>query len=455
MGLLLAPLCLSFFSCSSSSKKEVHSPHLTLLEEISIVNDDGSEIKGRVNETTKIIDFPRLEPERNLKEVRFNAKLSPGAQLDKETYNFNVAEGDSESKRIIKVINETRYREYQATIRLKVPVYGGDFSKAVLYDHSLNGNNAYEHFSSMSTRSSDFDGKHVLIISRHKGNNPHLLAFEDIKKGVLNPIKLNTEGVASLFAGKLMQGRVYAVNMSSLSPTIYYWETPTSKPKIIFTDTNINTGGGGRYGDSMAMYLDDKGDGYIFLENNTTNIITRLHVTNFNKVTEFDEINIKASAGVAGGQYFSMSKVEGTPYYLYTGFDAPLALVDDGGNLALKISVASIDSKVNEAKIFEFNEKRYLLTITACRSGRGWPAETIYVYDISRGDNVLDALTKLDTNNYTPIYQQTLKGSGTTAPGTNCNYAIIDDKVYLFGGATDAGFLISEIPKMELEEEEF
>ena len=457
MGLLLAPLCLSFFSCSSSSKKEVESPYKTILNEISIVDNNGNEIKGKVDEIKKQIAFPRVDPESDLTAVQFKADMSEGAELDRETYDFSVEEGDSESQRIVKVVNQTRYREHLATIRLNVPVFGVDFEKAKLYDYSVNSGKAYEHFSSAATRASDFDGEHALIVSRFGGLNPHLISLEDIKSGNLNPIMLNTEGVSggifAISAGKLMQGRVYIANMAGNGTKIYCWDSPTSKAELIYENSSINPTGAGRYGDSMAMYLDKKGDGFIFLENNATNAIARIKVTNFKDIVETDYITPKESTGAAGGQFFSMTKIENTPYYFYTGFESPLMVVDEGGNLAVKVSTGTIPQAVSEAHVFEFNEKRYLLAITACRSGRNMPAETIYVYDITRGDDIIEALTILDTNNYKPVYQQTLMGSGTTAPGTHCNFAIIDDAVYLYGGATDAGFMVVEVPKNVLEDD--
>ena len=459
MGLLLAPLFLSLFSCSSSSDNEAQSPYKTVLHEISIVGADGKNIMGKVNEITKRVSFPRLDADTDLTAVQFDAKLSEGANLDKESYNFSIKEGDAERTEIIKVINQERYREYSTTLRIKVPVFGADFDKVNLIDYSIKSGKPYPDFSSASVRSADFDGDHVLVVSRAGGINPHLLAVEDLKAGKTNPIKLNTEGISGgifpVSSGKLMQGRVYITNMAGDKPNIYYWETPTSKPEIIFTGTEINATGAGRYGDSMAMYVDEKGNGFIFLENNSTNVITRLHIKNFKDIVKTDEINIKASSGKAGGQFFSLTKVKGTNYYLYTGFEAPLMLVDEGGNLVTQVSDASVPTGVNEAHIFDFNGKRYLAATTACRSGRNMPSETIYLYDITRGDNVVDALNLLESNNYKPVYQETLQGSGTTSPGTNCNYAIKDDILYVFGSGTDAGFMIVEAPKMVLEEEEF
>lgn len=447
----------SFIACSSDDDAMNTSQYFTEIKEISIINAgaDGKEVvKGVVDENMKTVSFPRIDPNTDLSAIRFDAVLSEGAHLDKDSYNYSVSEGDSENTQVLKVMNNRRYREYFAKIRLLVPVFGGDFDKAVAYHNSAVGGNTYSHFGVGVTRGTDFDGNYALIVSRKDGLSPHLLKREDIIAGNLDqPIMLNTEGISGgtfpISAGRLIQGKVYIANMATSIIKVYMWDTPTSKPQLILEQELLEAGEGGRFGDSMDMYLDEQGDGYIFFENNSSSKVRRIKISNFTTVDKVDVITPKASTGSAGGQYFSYSKVVGTPYYLYTGFTAPLMLVDENGNMVTK--VVSVPERINQARIVEFNEKRYLVGVTAARYA-GDSGQSIYVYDITKGDNVVDALNLLEKDNYKPVFNSAFGVDLTTSPGTNCGVAVVNDKLYIFGAADGQGFAMYEVPLATLED---
>lgn len=464
MGLLVAPLLLSLSACSSDDSEMNTTQFKTEIHEISIQNgglDGQTQIKGKVDELSKKITFPKLDPATDLSAVCFNATLSDGAELDKETYDFTIKEGDTEKTNIIKVVNSTRYREYFATLRLKVPVFGADFDQKEAFDHNAATKNVYEHFSAGSTRGTDFNGEYILIISRHGGLNPHLLRTEDVLEGDLSkPILLNTEGVSGggifpISAGRIIQDKIYIASMGGAVIKVYMWEiaNPEVKPQVVFEGDLSEAGEGGRFGDSMDMYLDENGDGYIFFENNASGKIRRIKISSFTTVDGVDIIFPMGASNEKGGQYFSYSKVEGTPYYLYTGFEASLMLVDEGGNLITKVSSASVPTRVNQAKVIEFNEKRYLVAVTAARYGDD-PAQTLYVYDITKGDNVVEALENLEAANYKAIMEHTFGAGNTSSPGTNCGAAVINDKLYIYAAADAQGFALVEVP-MAVDEDDF
>lgn len=447
----------AFAACSSDDDGMDTSAYFTQIKEISILNagSNGDQlISGVIDEDKKTVSFPRIDPETDLSAIRFDVVLSDGAKLDKETYRFSIDEGESEDTQVMKVLNHTRYREYFVKIRLRVPVYGGDFDKAVPYHYSAVGGNTYDHFGVGVTRGTDFDGNYALIISRKGGLAPHLLKREDILAGKLDqPIMLNTEGVTggtfAISAGRLIHDKVYIANMASNIIKVYMWETPQSKPIVIVEQDLSQAGEGGRFGDSMDMSLDAAGNGFIFFENNSSGKIRRIQIANFKEVVKTDIITPKSSTGSAGGQYFSYSQVEGTSYYLYTGFSAPLMLVDEGGNMVTKIT--SVPERINHARIVTFNQKRYLVGVTAARYP-GDSGQSIYVYDISKGDNVVDALNLLEKNNYKPVFNTAFGVDVTTSPGTNCGVAVIGDKLYLFGAADGQGFAVFEVPMATLED---
>ncbi|WP_025069559.1 DUF4623 domain-containing protein [Bacteroides propionicifaciens] len=447
----------SFIACSSDDEGMNTSQYYTDIKEISIVNAgaQGNEVvSGVIDEDLKTISFPRIDANTDLSAIRFETVLSDGARLDKESYKYSIPEGDSEDTQVLKVINHTRYREYFAKIRLLVPVFGGDFDKAIAYHNSAVGGNTYSHFGVGVTRGTDFNGEYALIVSRKDGLAPHLLSREDIIAGKLDqPIMLNTEGIVGgtfpISGGRLVQDKIYIANMASSLVKVYMWDTPTSKPQLIFEQDLLEAGEGGRFGDSMDMYLDESGNGFIFFENNSSSKIRRIQISNFTTVDKVDVINPKASTGSAGGQYFSYTKVEGTPYYLYTGFSAPLMLVDEGGNMVTKIT--STPERINQARIVNFNEKRYLVGVTAARYP-GDSGQSIYVYDITRGNNVVDALNLLEVENYKPVFNKAFGVDVTTSPGTNCGAAVVDDKLYIFGAADGQGFVMYEVPEASLED---
>ncbi|HJD91711.1 DUF4623 domain-containing protein [Bacteroides coprosuis] len=460
MGLIIAPLLFTIYSCSSSDNEMNTVKYKTVIEEISITNggiDGNTEIKGKIDENKKTIAFPRLDPKTDLSAIKFKATLSSGALLDKETYNFTLKEGETEDTQVIKVLNDTRYREYFATIRIIAPVFGGDFNKAKLFENCVSGKNVYPHFSAGSTRGTDFNEKYALIVSRHGGINPHLLKTEDILANKLdNPIMLNTEGISGgtfpISAGRVFQDKVYITNMAGNIIKVYYWSTPQAKPEVIFEKDISEAGEGGRFGDSMDMYIDKDGNGYIFFENNASNKIRRIKVSNFKNIGGIDIIYPKGSSGEAGGQYFSFTKVEGTPYYIYTGFDAALMLVDEGGNLVTKVTAVS--KRINQARVINFNQKRYLVGVTAARYSAD-SAQSVYVYDITNGETITDALELLNANEYKPVFEKAFGADATTSPGTNCGAAVVNNKLCIFGAADAQGFILVEVPIAEPEEEDF
>ena len=94
-------------------------------------------VEGTVDEDKKTVTFPRIDPETDLSNIRFEAQLSEGATLDKEYYEFPFLEGESEKTIVIKVVNGPRFREYFVTLRLRIPVYGADFTKPQIFEEQM------------------------------------------------------------------------------------------------------------------------------------------------------------------------------------------------------------------------------------------------------------------------------------------------------------------------------
>ena len=166
MALLILASCKEDYPAAPDT-----SANMTVLNSIKIVNagaDGNTVLTGVVDENTKTVTFPRIEPTTDFSKLQFEAELSAGAKLDKETYPVTFAEGESEKVIVIKVDNSPRYREYLVRLRLKVPVFGADFEKGTTYDFTSNplGSPIHDAFTGALTRGSGFDGQKVLVVRR-------------------------------------------------------------------------------------------------------------------------------------------------------------------------------------------------------------------------------------------------------------------------------------------------
>lgn len=462
--LLIAILGMFFTSCEEDFPTNVESPYEVVLKSIQIVNagaDGNTVVEGRVDENTKTVWFPRLDPETDLTAIRFEAEMSEGAQLDKETYSFAFEEGKDEETIVIKVVNGPRFREYFVTLRLNVPVYGADFSKPQIIDHTNNelGNPIYPTFISSTTRGSGFDGKHVLIVTRAAGGS-HLLDVNDLKNNEIKPIPLNLNGVSGgtfpVNLGAQVYGHTYIANLSGglISPLkIYHWADPSQEPQVI---ANINKadipGAGARHGDNLSVNIDQNGNGYIFFGDNAVTQILRFKVQNFTEISE--PTILPSQSGL--GAFMNMNRIGNTDQYLLTGHEAPIMVVNAEATVLYKMANTSIPIRSCDPRIVYFNGERYLLTVTAARSGSD--PVVMYVYDLTRGETITEALEIFEAGSKTPVFQYSLLGPTNASPSTQTGWYVTkdeagnDDKLMLYGASNDAGFVIVEFPKKTLDE---
>ena len=455
MGLLFLASCKDDFPQAPDT-----SANETVLNSIKIVNagEKGTTVlEGVVDENAKTISFPRVEPNTDFSKLKFEASLSAGAELSQETYPVTFEEGQSEKVIVIKVSNSPRYREYLAKIRLKVPVFGADFEKGTPYDFTSNplGSPIYEAFTGALTRGSGFDGQKVLIARREA---PHLLNVSDLKAGKVNKIPLNITGVTLgtfiLNMGAQVNGHSYIANLSGNTAgaplKVYHWTDPSVAPQVI---ANINvgtiTGAGVRHGDNFSASLDDKGDGYFFFGDNAGGKILRFDVSKYTTVTN---PTVFAVPVTGGGSWTSYNRIGNTSEYLFTGHDAPVALVSEGGGSVFTMSRTAIPIRASDARVVNFNSERYLIVTTAARTGA--EATNFIVYDITKGANVKDALTNLNNlPTVVPVFQYSLMGPVNTSPASQTGFYVKkdamgnDESLMLYAAASDAGFVFFEFGK--------
>lgn len=455
--MMLASLMIVFYvSCTKKYPENVESPDKVVLESIKIVNagPNGDQvIEGVIDEVAKTVTFPRIDTTTNFDAIRFDAVMSNGARLDKEAYEFNFAGGVTRNSQIVKVVNNDRFREYQVTLRLNLPVFGADFEKPTYHDYTANdiGNPKYPDFISANTRWTGYDGNHVLIVTR-TSTGPHLLKVDDLKDNKIEPIKLNMTGVPAPYAGALVNGHTYLANLGA-TIRIHHWTDPTAAPQEIGNFVTGNYGGKGtRYGDNMSVSLDANGNGYMYFGSNNAgndNIpdIFRLKVTNY--ITLSDPISLAPQPGLT--PFMTMTKVENTSDYILTGYRSPIRLVSESAVQSYALASDAVPQNGVDARVFTFNQERYLIMTGA---GRATTDPVVFnVYDITNGSNVREALEIFNAKtDKSAVFSYPLLGPNNSSPGTQSGYHITKDengndiKLTLYAASTDAGFVLFDFP---------
>ena len=435
------------------------SANFTVLESIRILNtgENGDiPVEGTVDEMTKTVTFPRLDTLTDFGNLMFEAEVSAGAQLERETFDVVFEEGDTETTIVLKVVNAPRFREYLTTLRLKVPVYGADFSNPTVYDYSANelGNPAYASFTGLATRGTGFDGEQVLVVSRD-ATGLHVLDVEDLKNNTVNPIPLNTTGVeGGTFTwnmGARINGHTYVTNLStdpSQAVRLYHWTDPAQAPDVVASIVPEDlSGAGSRHGDNFSISLDSEGNGFAYWISQGTEVI-RAQIENYTQLVDQRVIN----TAVAYGQWSSFIQVEGTDAYLLTGNTQPISVVNALGSVSYTMPAGAVPTNASDARVVHFNGERYLLVVTVPRS----PGETgvLQVYNITAGQDIVSALTSFaQRDNRSPIFEHLLNGSPNAAPASQTGFHIIkdeegnDDTLVLYGAVADGGFAVIEVPK--------
>jgi len=463
-GFMVAAMMLVFVtSCKKEFPSNVESTDEVVLKSIKIVNageNGNTVVEGEIDENLKTVSFPRLDTLTDFNNIRFEAEMSNGAKLDKETYVFEFGEGEAVKSQVIKVVNNKRFREYMVTLRLLIPVWGADFTQPAIYDNTNNslGNPVYPTFVSLNTRGSGFDGEHVLIVTRAAGGS-HLLKVSDLKQNIIAPIYLNQTGVTGgtlvVNVGAQVNGHTYIANLSGgqASPfKIYHWTDPNAEPDVI---ANLNIadipGAGVRHGDNMSANLDENGNGYFYFGDNAVSKILRLKVTNYTTVSEPTVLTNASGSTLA----MSFNRVGNTADYIYTGYEAPIRVANESAAISYSLGNSAVPLKGADARVITFNQERYLIMTTAARTGSD--AVVLYVYDITKGSTTTDALKLFDERtDKSPVFQYSLLGPVNTAPITQTGWHISkdadgkDEKLTLYTASADAGFVIIDFPKKSL-----
>ncbi|WP_455584473.1 DUF4623 domain-containing protein [Bacteroides sp.] len=336
---------------------------------------------------------------------------------------------------------------------------GINFSAPVIHDFTTNST-VWPDFVAEDTRSADFDGEHVLIVSRSGGLNPKLLKASDIlSDGVVAPVALSTDGMAGgtyvISSGRLAQGHIYICNLTTgLADTdagklkLYHYADASSTPELVLdfngvVDETITATG--RFGDNMSLDLDENGNGYAYFVNHTGAGVLRFTITNFQTVGEAKFISDIASATY----YACYNKVDKEDAYLFTSTTVtPIQLRDKDGGLLASIDKLGDAGHGTDAHVVNYNNGRYLM-FTSGRQQSSWSFPTLYIYDISEGFSTVPAFNAYNEKRPDPVYTYKL-GEATQAACTGITaWATVEGKLVILTAGPKAGFALIEFPKNE------
>lgn len=559
--LSIALLSMLFVGCNSEKESTVEAK----IKSISIKNTTYS---GVVDNTTFTVTFNDVAAETSIEAIQFNASLSLGAKLDKDTYDFTqgASEDGKELTQTIKVINGTNEQAYTVVINLLDPVSdpmldklimkkangeevraqlfgsvvaigmpeeaeatfgsislipsratykfttmqndkisavdpgqlviefmgrtttlnisfaaaptpGADFTAAVVHDFSGATGNIPSYFEGEQVRGSDFDGEHVLIVSREGVDKatPRMFKVADLlADNASNPIMLNTTGVEGgthiVSAGRLTQGHAYICNLETAicdeTPLkVYHYASPDAAPEVVLSWNgyiNDEYSYAGRLGDNISIDLDESGNGYAFLcKQEPGDKIYRWTVTGFTQFSDVVEIDL----GAVCSYYGYVNKVE-QGKYIFTSSYVPFVRLmnEDGVQLIddVEFDWTENDARPNhgvDPRIVTYNRGRYLMFTVANSSGMHWNfGPIVYIIDITDGVDAQAALVKLSEALYdeevpwepsygyaltTDPYEAHIQASACSA---QCNAAEVNGKLVVFTAAVNAGFALIEFP---------
>ena len=428
------------------------------LKTIKIVNagENGDKtVDGTIDESMMTITFPRISSKSNFAAIKFEITASEGAKLEQETYDFSMTKEETEKEVIIKVVNGSKYTEYMCTVGRIAPLFGADFAKAK--EHALEGTatKLEDH------RWSSFDGK-VAALSGKAGIS--VVSIADIladKPGFkLLDLSACSGGIFPVDCCQTHDGHIYACNLANGGELkVYYWENADAQAETLFSLPIEKTF---RLGDNMSMDLDEKGNGFIFLQSNNggafTQNIVRLTVKNGKEVSDPQFLDVQFKNQYS---YDTITKLDGSDFYAYSGSGCLQTICDNMMSTQFEFPNAPDFAELNSLRIVNFNQERYLVGITVGRNIKVMESAILRVYNITKGEDVKTALEEFFAlEERKPVYEVVVGGNHGGLAFANADYYIEKDakgndaKLYLFGSAKTDGMKVIEIPIKKAEGEE-
>ena len=571
--LSIALLSVLFIGC-----KPEPTPEDTVEALIKTISIKNTTYAGTVDNTTYTVTFNDVAAETNIEAIQFTAKLSLGAKLEKETYDFTTgaSEDGKELTQTIKVINGTKVQDYIVIINLldptsdpmldalymkkgtngeevkalifegavalgmpeeaeavfssitviparasykfttmqndkisatnpgqleiefmgrktvfditfaSAPTPGVDFAAAVVHDFSVATENVPAEFAAENTRGTDFDGEHVLVVSRNDDGSafPHLYKVSDLlADNAGNKIALNTTGIEGgthvVSSGSLNHGHIYICNLTTTlskdAPLkIYHYADANATPEVwswdgvlSVTEDGDTIGAPARLGDNISVNINESGNGYAFFcgQEGSAEKVYRVEITNFNQFSNPTEVILD----VPFPYYGYINEVpEAGQYVFKSHYMAVIRLMDANGTPLMEdIELDASESGLNprggvDPHVVMFNRARYLVFAAPYNNGKRIAKEPgLFIQDITDGVDTKAALIKWSEMLYDeeyfwePTYYYSLDPDAAPDAGNKtvgacaaqCNAAEVDGKLVVFAAATKGGFALIEFPK--------
>lgn len=364
------------------------------------------------------------------------------------------------------------------------PTPGADIAAAVVHDFSVATSNAPAEFAAENTRGTDFDGEHVLVVSRNDDGSafPHLYKVSDLlADNAGNKIALNTTGIEGgthvVSSGSLNHGHIYICNLTTALSTVdplkvYHYADANAAPEVWswdgvlgVTEEGDTIGAPARLGDNISVNIDESGNGYAFFcgQEGSAEKVYRVQITNFNQFSNPTEIILDVPFPYYG---YINETPEAGQYVFKSHYMAVIRLMDaDGVSLMEDIELDASESGLNprsgvDPHVIMFNRGRYLVFSTPYNNGKRIGAGPgLFVQDITDGVDTKAALIKWSELLYDeeylwePTYHYSLDPDEPDANKTvgacaaQCNAAEVDGKLVVFTAATKGGFALIEFPK--------
>lgn len=338
------------------------------------------------------------------------------------------------------------------------PIAGINFGAPIVHDFSTH-TTVWSDFTAENTRSADFDGEYVLLVSREGGLNPKLLRASDILSNTAPiPVMLSTKNMAGgtyvISSGRLMQGRIYICNLSTgLADTdagklkLYHYAGPGADPELILDFNGVideATTVAGRFGDNMSLDLDENGNGYVYFISHVSTGILRFTITDFKTVGE-----PKYITDVPMARYYGCyNQVGKEDAYLFTSTDgmAQIQLRDKNGALLTSLNKSVSAEHGTDAHIINYNSGRYLI-MTSGRQQASWSFPTLYIYDLTEGFNTVAAIVAYNEKQPEPVYTCQLGEVTQAACNGIAAWAAVGGKLCVLAAGPKVGFVLIEFPK--------
>ena len=569
--LSIAMLSVLFVGC-----KPKPTPEDTVEALIKTISIKNTTYAGEVDNTTYTVTFNDVAAETNIEAIQFTAKLSLGAKLEKDTYDFTLgaSEDGKQLVQTIKVINGTKEQEYTVIINLldptsdpmldalymkkgttgeevkalifdgavalgmpeeaeavfskisviparasykftamqddklsaanpgqleiefmgrktvfditfaAAPTPGADIAAAVVHDFSVATGNAPAEFAAENTRGTDFDGEHVLVVSRNDDGSafPHLYKVSDLlADNAGNKIALNTTGIEGgthvVSSGSLNHGHIYICNLTTTlnadAPLkVYHYADANAAPEVWswdgvlgVTEEGDTIGAPARLGDNISVNIDESGNGYAFFcgQEGSAEKVYRVQITNFNQFSNPTELILDVPFPYYG---YINEAPEAGQYVFKSHYMAVIRLMDANGTPLMEdVELDATESGLNprsgvDPHVIMFNRGRYLVFSTPYNNGKRIGAGPgLFLQDITDGVDTKAALIKWSEMLYDeeifwePTYHYSLDPTEPDANKTvgacaaQCNAAEVDGKLVVFTAATKGGFALIEFPK--------